>query len=137
MTDELIQAQVSATRVACRRMSDVHLKALQDSVDQACRVPSGFRWDRKAAAHAEIFNVLADAADDPLAAPVLSNGVGFAYDLMVAAGRAVDGMIASSRQRLLACLRAGDPEGAALEMEKHLRVLHYMWRLANCAARRT
>lgn len=33
MTDELIQAQVSATRVTCRRMSGVHLKALRDSVD--------------------------------------------------------------------------------------------------------
>jgi GntR family transcriptional regulator, transcriptional repressor for pyruvate dehydrogenase complex len=132
--NELIQAQASATRVACRRMTALHLKALQDSVEQACRVPAGFQWDRKAAAHAEIFNVLADAADDPLTAPVLSDGVGFAYDLMVAAGRAVDGMIASSRQRLLAHLRAGDAEGAALEMEAHLRVLHYMWRLANCTA---
>ena len=39
-------------------------------------------------------------------------------------------MIASSRRRLLACLRTGDAEGAALEMEEHLRALHFMWRLA-------
>ena len=32
--------------------------------------------------------------------------------------------------RLLAYLGAGDGEGAALEMERHLRVLLYMWRLA-------
>jgi hypothetical protein len=49
---------------------------------------------------------------------------------MLAVGRAADGMIVSSRRRLLAHLRAGEGEGAALEMETHLRVLSYMWRLA-------
>jgi len=53
---------------------------------------------------------------------VLSRGAGLAYDLMIAVGRAADGMITSSRQRLLAHL-SGDFEGAALEMERHLRVL--------------
>jgi hypothetical protein len=43
---------------------------------------------------------------------------------------AADGMIASSRRRLLAHLSAGQADGAALEMEAHLRVLHFMWRLA-------
>jgi hypothetical protein len=52
MNDELIQAQVSATRFACRRMTALHLKALHDSVEQAYRVPAAFHWDRKAAAHA-------------------------------------------------------------------------------------
>ena len=67
---------------------------------------------------------------------MLSSGAGLAYDLMIAAGRAAEGMITSSRQRLLAHLSGGDPGGAALEMEKHLRVLHYMGRRANCAAHR-
>jgi DNA-binding FadR family transcriptional regulator len=39
-------------------------------------------------------------------------------------------MIVSSRRRLLAYMRAGDSEGAALEMERHLRGLLYMWHLA-------
>ena len=51
-------------------------------------------------------------------------------EVLLAVGRAVDGMIVSSRLRLLAHLRAGDGEAAALEMERHLRVLLYMWRLA-------
>ena len=88
-------------------------------------------------AHAEIFNVLADAVDEPLVGRVLSSGAGLAYDLMIAAGCAADGMITSSRQRLLAHLNGGDSEGATFEMEKHLRVLHYMGSLANCAAHRT
>ena len=39
-------------------------------------------------------------------------------------------MIVSSRRRLLAHMRAGDGEGAALEMERRLGGLLYMWRLA-------
>ena len=54
---------------------------------------------------------------------------------MITAGRAVNGMIISSRHRLLANLRAGDADAAAREVEDHLRVLHYMWRLAHPSAR--
>jgi hypothetical protein len=51
-------------------------------------------------------------------------------ELMSAVGPVADGMITSSRRRLLAHLGAGDADAAALETEAHLRVLHYMWRLA-------
>ena len=134
--NELIETQVIAIRIACGQMTTTHLKALQDSVDQACRVPAAFAWDRKAAAHAEIFNVLADGVDDPLVAAVLSSGVGLAYDLTVAAGRGVAGMIAGSRRRLLGHLLAGDAEAAALEMEQQFRTLHYLWRLSGGRAHR-
>ena|SRR6516164_7193022 len=104
MTGELIELQVSAVRYACGQMTALHLRALHDSIEQACRIPAALWWDRKAAAHAEIFNVLADAVDEPLVGRVLSSGAGLAYDLMIAAGCAADGMITSSRQRLLAHL---------------------------------
>ena len=45
MTEKLIQAQARAARIACRRMTALHLKALPDSVEQACRVPAGFGRD--------------------------------------------------------------------------------------------
>jgi len=61
---------------------------------------------------------------------VLNSGAGFAHHLMVAAGPAADGMIASSRRRLLTYLSAGDADGAASEMESHLRVLNFTRRLA-------
>jgi DNA-binding FadR family transcriptional regulator len=130
MEEGMIQAQAMAARIACTRITTLDLGALHDSVERACRLEARFQWDRKAAAHAEIFNLLADAVDDPLLAPLLSGGAGYVRELMLAVGRAADGMITSSRRRLLASLRAGDGEGAALEMEKHLRGLLYMWRLA-------
>jgi len=126
----MIQAQAMAARMACARMTTLHLGALHDSVERACGLAGKSRWPRKAAAHAEIFSLLADVVDDPLLAPLLTGGVGYVREVMLAVGRAADGMIVSSRRRLLAHLRAGDGEGAALEMEKHLRGLRYMWRLA-------
>lgn len=137
MNKKLIEAQVSAIRTACRRMTIAHLRALQHSVDQASATPVGFGWDRKAAGYAEILKVLADAvADDAITARVLSGGVGLVYDLLVAIGPAADGMTANSCRRVLAHLRAGDAEGAALELEKQLGVLHVMWRLATCGTQR-
>jgi hypothetical protein len=144
--DELIRVQAMAARAACQRITAPTLKLLLDSVDRACCLPARPGWEVKAAAHAEIFHLLADVAGGPAAAG-RPGGHG-AYgaqevqgahgaqvrligDLMLTVGPAANGMITSSRRRLLARLRAGDAEGAALEMEDHLRALHYMWRLAH------
>jgi hypothetical protein len=80
-------------------------------------------------AHAEIFTLLAGMTDDAAVAPVLLGAAGVVRRLMIVAGPAANGMIVSSRQRLLAYLRAGDTDGATLEMERHLRGLHFMSRL--------
>jgi DNA-binding GntR family transcriptional regulator len=131
-----IEVLAMASSVACSRTTSMELAALRDSVEQACRTPVAFGWDRRAAAHAEIFNVLADAAGDPLILSVLSNGAGLAYDLMIEAGCGADGMIISSRMRLLTHLRAGEHEEAALEMGRHLRVLDDMSHVATDVAAR-
>jgi DNA-binding GntR family transcriptional regulator len=132
MEEGMIQLLAMAARVACARMTTQHLTALRDSVEQAsCLARS--QWERKAAAHAEFFTLLAEVVDPGLG-PVLRDGAAGMHDLMLAVGRSADGMIAGSRQRLLAYIRAGDGDGAALEMEDHLRVLHFMWRLTYCSA---
>ena len=129
MDEELIQAQAMAARIVCLRMTAQHLKTLHDSVDQASRLPARSQWDRKAAAHAEIFSLLAAAAG-PVPSEALHVAADLVHDLMLAVGPAAGGMIASSRRRLLAHMAAGRADEAALEMEKHLRGLHYMSRLA-------
>jgi DNA-binding FadR family transcriptional regulator len=111
-------------------MNATRLKALHDSVDHASCLPARLAWEHKAAAHAEIFDLLAEVSDDPVADRVLIGAASCMQDLMLSVGTAADGMVVSSRRRLLGCLRAGDADGAALEMEYHLRALHFMWRLA-------
>jgi len=126
----LIQAQATAAQFACTRVSLPRLKALHDSVEEAWRLPADGGWDKKAAAHAAFFTVLAEAADDAVIAAVLVSGGELAYDLMMMAGRAAHGIVINSRLRFLRRLDAGDPEGAARTLEEHLRILHFMCRLA-------
>ena len=130
MDDELIRVCTLATRVACQRMTPPHLKALRDSVEQACCLPARTAWDRKVTAHAEIANLLADATADPILALLVRNVPGELYGLMMTVGPAVGGIVASSRRRLLALITAGDADGAAREMEQHLKGLRWMRRLA-------
>ena len=107
MTDEvLILMQGTIVRAACERMQSAHLKALSDSVAQAACLPGRFAWDRKAAVH----------------------------DLAVRVGPVADSIILNSRRRLLDFICAGDADGAAREMERHLSGLCLMGRLAaRCA----
>jgi DNA-binding GntR family transcriptional regulator len=130
MDDELIRVCALATRVACQRMTPPHLKALRDSVEQACCLPARTAWDRKVTAHAEIANLLADAAADPILALLVRNVPGELYGLMMTVGPAASGIVANSRRRLLALMTAGDADGAAREMEQHIKGLRWMRRLA-------
>jgi hypothetical protein len=66
----------------------------------------------------------------PVPAPLLNRAVGAVHDLMLTVGPAADGIILSSRRRPLDLIRVGDADGAAAEMEQHLHLLHFMWRLS-------
>jgi hypothetical protein len=130
--EDLIQVQAMTARIACEHMTAQSLNAWCDSVDRASRLPAEPGWETKAAAHAEIFCLLADVAcvAGGQAAVVQHARARLIRDEMLAVGPGANGMITSSRQRLLQRLRVSDPDGAALEMENHLRALHFMWRLA-------
>jgi GntR family transcriptional repressor for pyruvate dehydrogenase complex len=130
MDDELARVCAAAAHVACRRMSPQYLRTLRESIEQACCLPKYLDWDRKATAHAEIINLLADASGDPVLTLLLRDVPGQLHDLMMAVGPAASGITAGSRRRLLALLQAGDADGAAREMEQHLRVLLWMRRLS-------
>ena len=116
-------------------MTAQHLKAWQDSVGQVRCLPARLAWDAKATAHVQIFGLLADTITDrPVPVRLIGDVAGAIHDLMIAVRPAADGIILSSRRRLLDLLRAGDADGAAAEMKKHLRLLHFMWRVSRNSA---
>src|SRR5690349_22942377 len=122
MTEDAVISVVSAaTRVACRQMTLQHLDALQASLEQASGLPARPDWGRKATAHAELFNVLGGLTGDCDLALLVSSAAGRLHDLVLTVGPAADGIILSSRRRLLRQLRAWDADGAAREMEHHLK----------------
>jgi len=134
--DTQIQVLAMAVRDVCGQPTTAQLAEMRRSVEQACLMPRHIGWDRRSAAHAEIFLMLADTADHPVLARMLSSGVGFTHHLMIAAGPAAGMMTGNSSKRLLALLAAGDAEGAAHETERHLRVLRLMGRLAGARCAR-
>ena len=132
--DATISLLSDATHIACRRMTPQHLNALHASVDQASCLPARPDWGRKATAHLELFAILGDVTGDSDLAGLMSSAAGRLHDLAMTVGPAADGIILSSRRRLLRELRAWDADGAALEMERHLERLHFMERLASAYA---
>jgi hypothetical protein len=112
MYEDLIPAIATATRIAC----------LRPEAREAAGAGS--------AADAEIFWLLAETAEDPGVARVLRLGGSLVRELAAAAGPLADGIISNSNRRLLAHVRAADADAAEEEVEKLLRCLHVMWRLA-------
>jgi GntR family transcriptional regulator, transcriptional repressor for pyruvate dehydrogenase complex len=131
--DEMVSLLSVATRVACKRMTPAYLGALHASVEQASCLPARPDWEPKAAAHAELFTILGVLTSSRDLARLTSAATGRLQDLVVTVGPVADGIILSSRRRLLRELRACDADGAAHEVERHLGGLQFMGRLA-CGA---
>jgi hypothetical protein len=130
ITGGLISVQAMTARIACRWITAVQLEAVSESIDQAARLPATPQWERKAAAHVEILSLLGDATGYPALARLADLAAGRVHDVLLTVGPAADGMILSSRRRLLGFLQIRDAGGAGREMEHHLRGLHHAWRLA-------
>jgi DNA-binding GntR family transcriptional regulator len=128
--DAMISLLPAATRIACRQMTPQHLNALHASVERASCLSARHDWERKVTAHGELFTMLGGLTGDCDLARLVSSAAGRLEDLVMTVGPAADGIILSSRRRLLHELRAWDADGAAHEVERHLGVLHYMGRVA-------
>jgi hypothetical protein len=124
--DALVLIQSAVVRAACERRTEQDLVTLRASVDQAASVPVGDGWERRATAHVEFHNLLADATGNPVLAILVRSMTDTLHDIMVAVGPPADEMIVSSRGRLLRHLAARDSESAAGEMEEHLARLDEM-----------
>jgi GntR family transcriptional regulator, transcriptional repressor for pyruvate dehydrogenase complex len=128
--DPMISLLSAATRIACKQMTPEHLNALHASCEQASGLSARHDWERKATAHAELFTMLGELTGDCDLAPLVSSATGRLRDLFMTVGPVTDGIILSSRRRLLRELRAGDADGAAREVEHLLGGLHFMGRVA-------
>ena len=124
--DALVLIQSAVVRAACEQRTERDLATLRASVDQAANVPDGDGWERRAAAHVEFHNLLADATGNPVLAILVRSMTDTLRDIVVAVGPSADEVIASSRGRLLRHLQARDAESAAGEMEEHLSRLDDM-----------
>jgi hypothetical protein len=133
MDDDLIPALAAATRIACLRLTARHITSISVAVEQENRSSDRPDWKPGGTAHGGIFALLAEAVEDPAAGRVLMLGARAVRDLALVAGPVAESVIASSNRRLLAHLRARDADAAEREVERQLKCLHFMWRLAGAA----
>jgi hypothetical protein len=124
--DALVLIQSAVVRAACEQRTEQDLAALRASVEQAAGVPPGDGWERRAAAHVEFHNLLADATGNPVLAILVRSMTDTLRDIVVAVGPTADEAIVGSRGRLLRHLQDRDAESAAGEMEEHLSRLDDM-----------
>jgi FCD domain len=132
--DALVLIQSAVVRAACEQRTEQDLATLRASADQAANLPAGDGWERRAAAHVEFHNLLADATGNPVLAILVRSMSDTLHDIMVAVGPPADEVIVSSRGRLLRHLAARDAESAAGEIEEHLARLDEMRPTAGGAA---
>jgi DNA-binding FadR family transcriptional regulator len=118
----MVQSTLARVASAQRTQQDMH--ALRDNVDKACALSADTAWDRKAAAHAEFHQLLAQATGASGYALLALFLGGSMEELIVRAGPAAEGLIIASRRRVLGHLDSRDAEGAAREMEAHMTLLY-------------
>src|ERR1700727_3027262 len=88
--DAMIALLAAATRVACSQLPPQHRSALPASVEQASCLSARHDWERKAAAHAELFTMLGNLTGDRDLARLVNSATGRLQDLVVTAGPAAD-----------------------------------------------
>jgi DNA-binding GntR family transcriptional regulator len=98
--DAMISVLSAATRIACRQLTPEHLNALHASVERASCLSARHDWERKAAAHAELFTMLGEVTGDRDLARLVSSAAGRLQDLFMTVGPAADGMILRYMERL-------------------------------------
>lgn len=127
ITEARLWLESIAVRVACERMTDADLGALEANVEQAAKLSAEHQWERRAMVHVEFHKLLVNATQNPLLIMLVYSLLDLLPDIIKAAGPSTDDTVMKSRQRLLAKLRERDADGAVREMERHLQRLHKRW----------
>ncbi|MWA03499.1 GntR family transcriptional regulator [Actinomadura sp. LD22] len=126
-TEARLWVESIVVRVACERMTEEQLAALEDNVKVAAKLTDEQDWERKALVHLEFHNLLADATGNPLIAIMMRSLMEMMREIVLSVGPTQGDFMLRSRRRLLARFRQRDADGAVLEMERYLKRLHKLW----------
>jgi DNA-binding FadR family transcriptional regulator len=142
MTEARECLESAVIRAACQRMTEAHLRAMEQNVAEASRLSLAGDWERKALVHVEFHNLLANATGNPVLMVLMGSLSDLLREMVFAVGPSKDDVILQSRRRLLTHLRNGNADRAVAENARHLRQVQRMWltgdhiRTATASARR-
>ena len=127
ITEARLWLETTVVRVACERMTPEYLAALEANVALAEELTAGEDWGHRAEVHIEFHKILVGATQNPLFIFLMNSVLELLPPIIAAVGPSRDSTVMQSRRRLMDKLRERDADGAAAEMERHLRRLHQRW----------
>ena len=133
LTEARIWLSAIVVRVACARLTDEDLVALEANVEAAVRAQKAGDFAQRAALHSQFHTILAAATRNPIIQITMEAVMEVMRKFIERIGPSENAYTVPSRRRLLKHLRARDADAAVAEMTKFLERLqaNYMdlWKL--------
>jgi DNA-binding FadR family transcriptional regulator len=123
LTEARIWLSAIVVRVACERMTEEDLQALEANVEAAARAQKSGSFEERANLHREFHNILAAATRNPIIAITMEAVMEVMRKFIERIGPSENSYTLPSRRRLLKHLRARDADAAVAEMSKFLERL--------------
>ena len=132
LTEARIWIETLVSRIAAARATADDLAALDANVAEAARLYKDGRFDDKIDVHVEFHNLLAGATHNPVMEMLMAALMQVMRDVAHQIGGETNDLTIRARRKFLQHLKAGDGDGAAAAMERHLSQLQqrYQQRLA-------
>jgi len=123
LTEARVWLSEIVVRVACERLTEEDLKALEANVAQATKADKAGNFQERADLHREFHNLLAAATRNPIIEITMEGVMEVMREFVKAIGPSDNPYTLPSRRRLLKHLRARDADAAVAEMNKFLERL--------------
>jgi DNA-binding FadR family transcriptional regulator len=123
LTEARIWLSAIVVRVACERMTEEDLLALEANVEAAARAQKSGNFEERARLHREFHNILAAATRNPIIQITMEAVMEVMRKFIERIGPSENAYTLPSRRRLLKHLRARDADAAVAEMSKFLERL--------------
>ena len=125
LTDARISVSAAVIRMACDRLTEEDLAALEANVEAAARAHKAGNFEDRTRHHQAFHVLLAKATRNPILIATTEGIMEITRQFVKAIGPPQEQTYTlPSRKRLLVCLRERDAEGAVNEMTVALRKLH-------------
>jgi GntR family transcriptional regulator, transcriptional repressor for pyruvate dehydrogenase complex len=123
LTEARIWLSEVVVRVACERMTDEDIDALEQNVDAAARAQKAGDFDERARVHSKFHTILASFTRNPIIEITMEAVMEVMRKFIERIGPSDNPYTIPSRRRLIKHLRARDSEAAVAEMTKFLERL--------------
>lgn len=123
LTEARIWLESVVVREACVRAKPEDLALLRNNIKQAETAKTEGDFSQRVASHLEFHRILARMTGNPIMTIVMDGIMAVLGHFVFSIGNYDNAFVLPSRKRFMACMEAGDVEGAVAEMESSLKRL--------------